>query len=105
MTALGCSTVESLVTVVIAPEGWVRHPDEDSTAVKSERGDNVTGNLRSGLLAGLISSVIWMIISTAVGMGKAPVIIGGMACLIGTGLITSAISGMTARRRIDPSVH
>jgi hypothetical protein len=65
----------------------------------------VTGNLRSGLLAGLISSVIWMIISTAAGMGKGPVIIGGLACLIGTWLITAAISTMIARNKGGASAH
>jgi len=65
----------------------------------------VTRNLRSGLLAGLISSVIWMIISTAAGMGKGPVIIGGLACLIGTWLIASAISTVMARNRSDASAH
>jgi FtsH-binding integral membrane protein len=59
----------------------------------------VTQNLRSGLLAGLISSVIWMIISTAVGMDKGPVIFGGLAFLVGTGLITTAISTVMARSR------
>jgi hypothetical protein len=73
--------------------------------IKSEQGDNVTPNLRSGLLGGLISSVIWMIISTAVGMGKGPVIIGGLAFLIGTWLITTAISTIIARRRSGPSAH
>jgi riboflavin transporter FmnP len=73
--------------------------------IKSEQGDNVTPNLRSGLLGGLISSVIWMIISTAVGMGKGPVIIGGLAFLIGTWLITTAISTIIARRRSGSSAH
>jgi riboflavin transporter FmnP len=70
-----------------------------------EQGDNVTQNLRSGLLGGLISSVIWMIISTAVGMGKGPVIIGGLAFLIGTWLITTAISTVIARRASSASAH
>jgi riboflavin transporter FmnP len=73
--------------------------------IKSEPGDNVTPNLRSGLLGGLISSVIWMIISTAVGMGKGPVIIGGLVFLIGTWLITTAISTIIARRRSGSSAH
>jgi hypothetical protein len=60
---------------------------------------NVTRNLRSGLLGGLISSVIWMMISTAVGLGKGPVIIGGLAFLVGTWLITTAISTIIDRRR------
>lgn len=55
------------------------------------------GNLRSGVVGGLISSVIWMMISTAVGLGKAPVIVGGFAFLVGTGLITIAISTIIAR--------
>ena len=65
----------------------------------------MTENLRSGLLAGLISSVIWMIISTAVGMGKGPVIIGGLACLVGTALIASAITTRIARSRSATSVR
>ena len=65
----------------------------------------MTPNLRSGLLGGLISSVIWMIISTAVGMGKGAVIIGGLAFLIGTWLITTAISTIIARRRSGSSAH
>ncbi|HEY5845756.1 MAG TPA: hypothetical protein VIT42_03085 [Microlunatus sp.] len=59
----------------------------------------MTQNVRSGLLGGLISSVIWMIISTAVGLGKGPVIIGGLALLIGTWLIATAISTVMARNR------
>ena len=65
----------------------------------------MTENLRSGLLAGLISSVIWMIISTAVGMGKGPVIIGGLVFLIGTWLIGSAISTIIDRRRSGSAAH
>lgn len=64
----------------------------------------MTPNLRSGLLAGLISSVIWMMISTAVGMGKGSVIIGGLVFLIGTWLITTAISTIISRRS-DSSAH
>jgi hypothetical protein len=73
----------------------------DSIAIESIEGDVMTENVRSGLLGGLISSVIWMIISTAVGMGKVPVIIGGLAFLVGTWLITAAISTVLARRRSD----
>jgi hypothetical protein len=65
----------------------------------------VTGNVRSGLLAGLISSVIWMMISTAVGLGKGPVILGGLIFLLGTGLITAAVSTMIARSRSRSSAH
>ena len=65
----------------------------------------MTGSRRSGLLAGLISSVIWMIISTAVGMDKGPVIIGGLVCLVGTWLIASAITTRTARRSRSSSVR
>lgn len=55
--------------------------------------------VRAGLLAGLISGMIWMIISTAVNLGKSAVIIGGLACLIGTGLITMAIANSVSRSR------
>jgi hypothetical protein len=65
----------------------------------------VTPNLRSGLLGGLISSVIWMIISTAVGMGKGPVIFGGLAFLIGTWLITTAVSTVLDRKRSSSAAH
>jgi hypothetical protein len=65
----------------------------------------VTGNVRSGLLAGLISSVIWMMISTAVGLGKGPVILGGLIFLLGTGLITAAVSTLIARSRSGSSAH
>lgn len=56
-------------------------------------------NLRSASMAGLISSVIWMIISTAVGLGKTPVIVGGVVFLIGTTLITMVISTIIARSK------
>lgn len=65
----------------------------------------MTENLRSGLLGGLISSVIWMMISTAVGLGKGPVIIGGLVFLIGTWLITTAISTTIARRKTGSPAH
>jgi riboflavin transporter FmnP len=65
----------------------------------------MTQNLRSGLLGGLISSVIWMIITTAVGMGKGPVIIGGLVFLIGVWLITTAISTVISRRGSTSSAH
>lgn len=56
-------------------------------------------NLRSASMAGLISSVIWMLISTAVGLGKTPVIIGGLAFLVGTTLITMVISTIISRSK------
>lgn len=59
----------------------------------------MTGNVRSGLIAGLISSVIWMIISTLVDMGKGAVVGGGLAFLVGTWLVTTAISTVIARNR------
>lgn len=65
----------------------------------------MTRNLRSGLLGGLISSVIWMMISTAVGLGKGPVIIGGLAFLIGTWLITTAVSTVIARGGRNSLAH
>lgn len=57
------------------------------------------GMLKSSSFAGLISAVIWMMISTAVGMDKAPVIVGGLLCLIGTTLITALISSLVSRSR------
>jgi hypothetical protein len=84
--------------------GPARQAEEDDTAITSEQGNNVTLNLRGGLLAGLISSVIWMMISTAVAMGKGPVIIGGLIFLIGTWLIATAISTFMARSKSDRSV-
>lgn len=57
------------------------------------------GSMRSGLLAGFISSTIWMFISTAVELDKSAVLIGGVACLVGTTLISSAISTRVARSK------
>lgn len=57
----------------------------------------MSGIVRSGLLAGLISAFIWMMISTAVNLGKSQVMIGGIAFLIGTGLLTAAISTVINR--------
>lgn len=81
-----------------------READEDSTAIEATQGDNVVENVRSGLLGGLISSVIWMMISTAVGMGKGPVIIGGLVFLVGTWLIASIISTVVARSKSGSAV-
>ncbi|MBA8794712.1 vacuolar-type H+-ATPase subunit I/STV1 [Friedmanniella endophytica] len=55
-------------------------------------------NVRSGVVGGLLSAVIWMMIATAVGLGRAPVIVGGLLCLVGTGAITIAIATMVGRR-------
>lgn len=69
--------------------------DDDSQFL----GDIVVANLRSASMAGLISSVIWMLISTAVGLGKTPVIVGGIVFLIGTTLITMVISMIIVRSK------
>lgn len=57
------------------------------------------GMAKSALVAGLIAAVIWMIISTAVGMDKVPVIVGGLAFLVGAGLITALISFLVVKAR------
>ncbi len=59
----------------------------------------MTANIRSGFIAGLIASVIWMIISTAVGMGRTPVIVGGLAFLFGTWLVTALIATIISRSK------
>ena len=43
----------------------------------------MTEQLRSGLIAGLIAAVIWMIITVLVGMSKAAIVGGGLAFLVG----------------------
>lgn len=58
----------------------------------------MSGNVRSGVLAGLISAVIWMIISTLVGLSSAAVVVGGLAFLVGTTLVTIAISTVIANQ-------
>jgi hypothetical protein len=58
----------------------------------------MNANVRSAVLAGLISAVIWMIISTLADMSKAAVVVGGLAFLVGTALITMAISTTIAKR-------
>ena len=52
---------------------------------------------KSASFAGLISAVIWLIITTAVDLGKTPVIVGGILFLIATTLITALISGIIQR--------
>lgn len=59
----------------------------------------MSATVRSGLLAGLLSGFIWMMIATAVDVGKSQVMIGGIAFLIGTGLVTAAIATMINRSR------
>lgn len=59
----------------------------------------MNASVKSGLLAGLIAAVIWMMISTAVDLGKTPVMVGGIVCLIGTWLVSAAISTMISRSR------
>ncbi len=56
-------------------------------------------NLRSSLIAGLLAGFIWMIITTALDFDKTPVILGGLAFLVGTALITAAISTVVVRSR------
>lgn len=58
----------------------------------------MSANVRSGVFAGLISAVIWMIISTLVDLSSAAVVIGGLAFLVGTSLITIAISTIIAKQ-------
>lgn len=58
----------------------------------------MNANVRSGVLAGLIASVIWMIISTLVDLSKAAVVVGGLAFLVGTALVSIAISTIIAKR-------
>jgi hypothetical protein len=58
----------------------------------------MNANVRSGVLAGLIASVIWMIISTLVDLSKAAVVVGGLAFLVGTALVTIAVSTIIAKR-------
>lgn len=58
----------------------------------------MTGQFRSGLTAGLISAVIWMMITVLVGMSKAAVVGGGFAFLVGTGLITIAVGTVISQR-------
>lgn len=58
----------------------------------------MTGQLRSALIAGLISAVIWMMITVLLGMDKGAVVGGGLAFLVGTALITLAISTVIASR-------
>ena len=58
----------------------------------------VSEQVRSGLLAGRISAVIWMIITVLVGMSKAAIVGGGLAFLVGTGLITIAVSTVISKR-------
>lgn len=55
-------------------------------------------NVRSGVIGGLISSVIWMIISTLVDLSKSAVVVGGLAFLVGTALITIAVSNVIGKR-------
>ena len=56
-------------------------------------------NIRSSLIAGLLASVIWMIITTALDFEKRPVIVGGLAFLVGTALVTAAISTVVVKAR------
>ncbi|MEO7848897.1 MAG: hypothetical protein ABIR75_07565 [Arachnia sp.] len=53
--------------------------------------------VRSGLIAGLISAVIWMMITVMVGMDKAAIVGGGVLFLVGTTLVTVAISSIISR--------
>ncbi|RMB61913.1 hypothetical protein [Tessaracoccus antarcticus] len=53
--------------------------------------------VRGGLIAGLISAVIWMMITVLVGMDKAAIVGGGLLFLVGTMLITMAVSGIISR--------
>ena len=62
-------------------------------------GDVMAANVKSGLVGGLIAAVIWMMITTAVGMDKLPVILGGFLFLVGTWAVTSAISTIIGRSR------
>jgi hypothetical protein len=55
-------------------------------------------NVRSGVIGGLISAVIWMIISTLADLSKSAVVVGGLAFLVGTALITIAISNVISKR-------
>jgi len=48
----------------------------------------VTEQLRSGLIAGLIAAVIWMIITVLVDLSKAAIVGGGLAFLVGTMQLT-----------------
>lgn len=55
--------------------------------------------LKSALLAGLIAGFVWMMISTLVDMSKNAVVIGGLAFLVGTALITFLISTVIVRSK------
>ncbi len=58
----------------------------------------MTDQLRSGLIGGLIAAVIWMIITVLVEMSKAAIVGGGLALLVGTMLISTAISTIIGNR-------
>ncbi|MDQ2781394.1 hypothetical protein [Lapillicoccus sp.] len=58
----------------------------------------MTDQLRSGLIGGLIAAVIWMIITVLVEMSKAAIVGGGLALLVGTMLISTAISTIISKR-------
>ncbi len=58
----------------------------------------MTEQLRSGLIAGLIAAVIWMIITVLVDLSKAAIVNGGLAFLVGTMLVSTAISTIISKR-------
>lgn len=59
----------------------------------------MSANVKGGLLAGLIAGFIWMVISTAVDLGKTQVIVGGFILLIGTWAVSTVISTVIDRSR------
>lgn len=56
--------------------------------------------VRSALLAGFIASTVWMFITVAVDGSKSSILVGGLLFLVGTALVTAAISALISRNRV-----
>jgi hypothetical protein len=54
---------------------------------------------RSGLVAGVISAVIWIIITAATGGGAASIWVGGLILLVAVALVTYVITEVVARSK------
>jgi hypothetical protein len=58
-----------------------------------------TDTLRSSLIAGVISAVIWIVITLATGGGAATVWLGGLIFFVGTAAVSYLIGTVVTQRR------
>ncbi len=75
-------------------------PGAGAPRIHVDDGNFMSANVRSDVVGGLISAVIWMIISTLVGLSSAAVVVGGLAFLVGTSLVTIAISTIISKQHV-----